>query len=97
MKQAADGTITLSMNGYLDRIAKVDVNPMRWKEYHSNATPFLGRGVLGPACFVGSSMQRLIPKLTAEHPVHSDKIFNELLELLRVLVFKAFPPQSIRS
>lgn len=96
-----DGSISLSMHEYLDRLAPIDVSRNRRKEIHSVATQreiyeyrslagtlmYLGTSVLPQASLATSLMQQRINCLKVSHILDANSMLRDIVNLRPTLRF----------
>ena len=86
IQQDSQGSITLSMDGYMHAISQIQLDKPRLKMSQARATPkeiamfrevagelvWLGGGALPQAAYVGSYMQQCVPYLKIEHIIQAN-------------------------
>ena len=102
IQQDSQGSIKLSMDGYMHEIKHMHVDKARSKSGQSRATPrevaafravagelvWLGGGALPQAAYVGSYMQQCVPYLKVDHVVQANGMLKELKDLKAEILYK---------
>lgn len=102
IQQDSQGSITLSIDGYMHAIEHMHVDKARSKSGQSRATTrevaairavagelvWLGGGALPQAAYVGSYMQQCVPYLKIDHIVQANGMLKELKDLKAEILYK---------
>ena len=102
IQQDRQGSITLSMDGYMHAISQIQLDKLRLKMSQARATPkeiamfravagelvWLGGGALPQAAYIGSYTQQRVPYLKIEHIIQANGMLKELKDLKAQIVYK---------